>query len=174
MTRRRSAAKAAVQAGSPEQRTLPRKDVLLNGILVDVDGKDASNCTIRDINARGAAISLCKSLAIGAQTVLLDTGNRTAHFARVVWNAGAWSGLVFVRSYKMGSGLPPRLAFLWRLLLEENLRQAERAMATGASAGLVLASMGLTREQIHQLARYARRDPRLRRLLDGAKHLLEH
>lgn len=170
---RRSAPRAAVDAGSAEQRTLPRKNVLLSGILFHIAGKETSECIIREINARGAAISLSKPLPIGARTVLLDTGNRTAHFARVVRSTAGRTGLFFVRSYPMNLGLPTRLAFLWRFLLEENLRQAERAIAAGAKAELALASIGVTREHIHQLARYARTDRRLRQLLDSARRLLD-
>ena len=156
-----------------EQRKLARKTVLFNGILVDVDGKDSSDCVIRDINARGAAISLAKSLPTGAQTILLDTGNRTAHFARVVWSHAGRFGLLFVRSYPMNTALPPRLVFLWRLLLEANLRQARRAVATGLPAELALTSIGLSREHIHQMARYARTDRAVRLLLDRARRLLD-
>jgi hypothetical protein len=147
--------------------------VFLSGILVDVDGKGSSDCIIRDINARGAAISLCRTLPTGAQTILLDTGNRVAHFARVVWSNAGRFGLLFVRSYTMNTALPPRLVFLWRLLLEANLRDAQRAVATGLSAELALTSIGLTREHIHQMARYARTDRAVRLLLDRARRLFD-
>ena len=156
-----------------EQRSLPRKTVLFNGILVDVNGRESSDCVIRDINARGAAISLAKKLPTGAQTILLDTGNRTAHFARVVWSNAGRFGLLFVRTYPMNTALPPRLVFLWRLLLEANLRQAERAVAKGLPAELALTSIGLTREHIHQMDRYARNDRAVRLLLDRVGQLLD-
>jgi hypothetical protein len=163
----------AMPGSDPSERRNPlRKDVFLSGILVDVDGKGSSDCVIRDINGRGAAISLCRTLPTGAQTILLDTGNRMAHFARVVWSNAGSSGLLFVRSYPMSRALPPRLAFLWRLLLEANLRQAQRAVATGVRADLALASIGLTREQIHHLARYAQTNRGLQQLLDSARRLL--
>ena len=165
---RRIARKTAPRSDPSDQRSLARKEVLFNGILVDIDGKQASDCIIRDINARGAAVSLAKTLPPGAQTILLDTGNRTAHFARVVWSNTARFELLFVRSYKMNSALPPRLVFLWRLLLEANLRQAERAVATGVPAELALTSIGVTREHILQTARYARTDTKLRQLLETA------
>jgi len=168
----RTALNAAPGSNPSEQRRPPRKDVFLSGILVDVDGKGSSDCIIRDINARGAAISLCRTLPTGAQTILLDTGNRVAHFARVVWSNAGSSGLLFVRSYPMSRGLPPRLAFLWRLLLEANLRQAQRAVATGIQADTALASIGLTREHIHQLDRYARTNRGLRQLLERTRRLL--
>jgi hypothetical protein len=163
---------AAPVANVSDRRKPPRKDAFLSGILVDIDGKGSpSDCVIRDISARGASISLCKTLPAGAQTILLDTGNRAAHFARVVWSNAGRCGLFFVRSYPMNRALPPRLAFLWRLLLEANLRQARRAIATGISADIALASIGLTREHAHQIARYARANRGVQHLLDSARRL---
>ncbi len=170
---RRTRVKVKLGPSPSDPRTCPRKNVLLSGVLVDVEGKEASDCIIRDINARGAAVSLAKTLPTGAQTVLLDTGNRTAHFARVVWSNSDRFGLVFVRSYQMNSALPPRLVFLRRLLLEANLRQAERAVTTGVPGELALTSIGLTREHIHETARYARTDTKLRQLLDRTRRLLD-
>jgi hypothetical protein len=155
-----------------ERRKPPRKDAFLSGVLVDIDGKgSSSDCVIRDITARGASISLCKTLPTGAQTILLDTGNRAAHFARVVWSNAGRCGLLFVRSYPMNQALPPRLAFLWRLLLEANLQQARRAVAAGVSADTALASIGLTREHAHQIARYARTNRGVQQLLESARRL---
>jgi hypothetical protein len=154
-----------------ERRGPARKDAFLSGILVDIGGKGSSDCVIRDITARGASISLCKTLPTGAQTILLDTGNRAAHFARVSWSNAGRCGLLFVRSYPMNRELPPRLAFLWRLLLEANLQQAQRAVATGIRADTALASVGLTREHAHQIARYARANRGVQQLLESAKRL---
>ena len=157
---------------APERRKPPRKDAFLSGILVDVDGKGSpSDCVIRDITARGASISLCKTLPTGAQTILLDTGNHVAHFARVVWSNAGRCGLLFVRSYPMDQALPPRLAFLWRLLLETNLYQARRAIGTGIPPDIALASIGLTREHTHQIARHARASRGVQQLLESARRL---
>lgn len=161
-----------ISAG-PEQRMLPRKPGLLSGVLVDMDGEDPSDCTIRNITARGVAISHPKILPIGAQMYLLDPGNRIAHLTRVVWNRVDHSGLLFVRSYTMGLGLPPKLKFLWRLLLEAKLRQAERAVAIGVSAELAFRSVGLTRELVHRMAPQARADISFQRLLLRALRLLD-
>jgi hypothetical protein len=167
----RNPATASPGGNLSERRRPPRKDAFLSGILVDVDGKGSSDCVIRDITARGASISLCKTLPTGAQTILLDTGNRAAHFARVVWSNAGRSGLVFVRSYPMNRALPPRLAFLWRLLLEANLQQAQRAVATGMPADTALASIGLSREHAHQIARYAGANRGVQQLLESARRL---
>jgi hypothetical protein len=163
--------KAGSDPATLERRSPLRKDAFLSGIIVDLDGKGSSDCVIRDISARGASISLCKTLLVGAQTILLDTGNRVAHFARVVWSNAGRCGLLFVRTYPMNKGLPPRLAFLWRLLLEANLHQAQRAVATGIPADVALASIGLTREHIHQIALYARAHRGVQQLLESARRL---
>jgi hypothetical protein len=165
----------AVEAapGSAEQRKLPRKPGLLWGVLVDVNGEDPADCTIRNVNARGVAIRHPKILPIGVQMYLLDPGNRAAHLTRVVWNRVDHSGLVFVRSYAMGLGLPPKLKFLWRLFLEAKLRQAERAVAIGVSPELAFSSVGLTREQVHLMSFHARADVSFQRLLLRAIRLLD-
>ena len=168
----RRPARAATISNPSEQQRPPRKDVFFSGILVDVDGKASSDCVIRDINRRGASIALCKALPIGAQTILLDTGNRTAHFARVAWSNADRSGLLFVKSYPMSKGLPTRLSFLWLFVLEANLLQARQAVATGIPADVALASLGLTREQIHVIAGCARTSRRVQHLLESARRMM--
>ena len=81
---RRKALKPVIDVHPKEQRAVPRKIVLLSGILVDIDGRNTSDCIIRDINARGAAISVCKSPPTGAQTFYLTqvTGSRTSRASR--------------------------------------------------------------------------------------------
>jgi hypothetical protein len=155
-----------------EKRKLPRKAGVLTGVLVDVNGEDPSDCIIRDINAHGVAIVHPKKLPVGAQIYLLDTGNRAAHLARVIWNHADRSGLFFVRSYKMGLGLPPKLKFLWRLLLEAKLQQAERAVAAGIRTDVAFSSVDLTREQVYQMAPHARADMSFQRLLLRTLRLL--
>jgi hypothetical protein len=71
----------------------------------------------------------------------------------------------------MNGVLPPRLAFLWRILLEANLRQAQRAVGTGIRADIALAAVGLTREHAHQIARYARTNRGVQQLLEDASRL---
>ena len=164
-------APTAKPAPGSDARRLPRKNVLLSGVLVD--GEQPSDCAIEDINARGAAVSLSRKLPVGAQVYLLDTGNRAAHLARVVWNNGNRSGLLFVRSYAMGPGLPPKMRFLWKLLLEAKLRQADRAVAMGIDTELALGTVGLTREHLHQMERYAEGDARFQELLHRLESLLD-
>jgi hypothetical protein len=156
-----------------EQRRLPRKNVLLSGVLISASGETASECSIRDMHVSGAAINVSKPLQVGSRVFLLDTANAAAHDARVAWTRADRSGLSFTRNYVMGLGLPPALRFLWRYLVEARLRQAERAIASGVSADLALGTAGLTREFMHQMARYASSDKRLKQLLRGATELLD-
>jgi len=155
-----------------EKRKLPRKMGMLTGVLVDANGEDPSDCTIRDVSVLGVAVTHPKKLPIGVQIYLLDTGCQAAYLARVVWNAPGRSGLLFVRRYTMGLGLPFRLKFLWRLLLEAKLRQAERAIAAGVKAELAFSSVGLTREQVHRMAPHAQADLSFQRLLRRTIRLL--
>lgn len=159
--------------GTAEQRKLPRKPGLLWAVLVDTNGEDPADCTIRNVNARGVAIRHPKILPVGVQMYLLDPANRAAHLTRVVWNRVDHSGLVFVKSYTMGLGLPPKLKFLWRLFLEAKLRQAERAIAIGVVPELAFGSVGLTREQVHLMSMHARADVNFQRLLLRALRLLD-
>src|SRR5687768_15971375 len=133
MVKRRKAPKAAVDPPSPDQRWLPRKDALLDGELADADGAAASECIIRNIHGLGASLSLERPLSLNAQVVLLDTSNEAAHVARVIWSKADRVGLSFIRSYAVGSRLPHRMRFVWRLLFEAKLRQLERAVTAGIS-----------------------------------------
>ena len=160
-------------AASFEQRRLPRKNVLLSGVLINASGETGSECIIRDMHSSGAAISVSRPLQVGGRVFLLDIANAAAHDARVAWSRADRYGLSFTRNYVMGLGLPPALRFLWRFLFEARLRQAERAIASGAEADLALGTAGITREYIHQMSRYASSDKRLLQLLQRATYLLD-
>ena len=156
-----------------EQRRLPRKNVLLSGVLINASGEIGTECIIRDMHVSGAAVNLSRPLQVGGRVFLLDVANAAAHDARVAWSRTDRSGLSFTRNYVMGLGLPPALRFLWRFLFEARLRQAERAIASGVEADLALGTAGITREYIHQMSRYASSDKRLRQLLQTAISLLD-
>ena len=168
----KTAPDAPPDSASPEQRRLPRKPVLLSGVIADLQSDRSWPCTIHDINARGAAVGVGGRTPVGAQLYLLDTESRNAHLARVMWSNYERSGLLFDRSYSMGFGLPPTMRFLWRLLLEAKLKQADRAVAMGVAARLALDSVGLTQEDMHQMSRHASADKRFLKLLRRAEELL--
>jgi hypothetical protein len=156
-----------------EQRRLPRKNVLLSGVLISANGETAWECIIRDMHASGAAVSVLRPLQVGSRVFLLDTANAAAHDARVAWSRADRSGLSFTRSYAMGMGLPPAFKFLWRLLFEAKLQQAERALATGVSAEVALSAVGLSRERMHQMVRQAMPDKKIPQLLARFRRLLK-
>ena len=170
---RKTALTDTQDATSFEQRRLPRKNVLLSGVLINASGETGSGCIIRDKHSSGAAITLSKPLQVGSRVFLLDIANAAAHDARVAWSRPDRSGLSFTRNYVMGLGLPPALRFMWRFLFEARLRQAERAIASGVEADLALGTEGITREYIHHMGRYASSDKRLLQLLQRAISLLD-
>ena len=168
----KTAPDAEPNPAASEQRRLPRKQVLLSGVIADLQSEQSWVCTIHDINARGAAVGVGGRMPVGAQLYLLDTESRNAHLARVMWSNYERSGLLFDRSYAMGFGLPPTMRFLWRLLLEAKLKQADRAVAMGVAARLALDSVGLTSEEMHQMTRHASADKRFQKLLKRVEELL--
>jgi len=161
------------EAASSEQRRLPRKNVLLSGMLTSANGETAWECVIRDMHVSGAAITLLRPLQVGSRVFLLDTANAAVHDARVAWSRADRSGLSFTRSYAMGLGLPPSLKFLWRLLFEAKLQQAERAVARGVAGEVALSATGLSRERIHQMVRQAMPDKKIPQLLTRVRRLLD-
>ena len=171
MVKRKKAPNAGVDPPSPDQRWLPRKDALLDGVLADADGAAASECVIQNIHVLGASLSLERTLPISAHVVLLDTSNEAAHVARVIWSKGDRAGLSFIRSYAMGPGLPHTMRFVWRLLFEAKLRQVERAVAAGVSRESAVGTIGLTKQYIRQMAPHAASDERFQRLLLSVERL---
>ena len=166
---RRNAVKVAIDAHSSEQRRLPRKQTLLCAVIADVNGETASDCIIRDINARSAQISFTRPLPLGAQIYLLDANNKAAHLARVVWRRSGRAGLSFIESHTIGLGLPPPLKFLWKLFLEAKFREVYRLVAAGIQIELALSTVGLDEEHLRQMARYGRVEKRFEILLRLAR-----
>src|SRR5262245_36745452 len=114
---------ARLSVAADERRQLPRKGVLLAGVVADRTGKNAIDCTIRDINVHGAQIQSPKTLELGEELFLLNTRNEIAHLATVAWIKNDRTGLSFVRSYSLEETLPPHLEFLWKLFLDAKFRQ---------------------------------------------------
>jgi hypothetical protein len=168
---RRHAAKGVLKGGPSERRSLPRKDGLLSAVIADLNGETTSDCVIRDINTRSAQISFARTLPIGVQIYLLDANNKAAHLARVVWARSARAGLFFIESHAIGSRLPPKLKFLWRLFLEVKSREVYRLVATGIPIELALYTAGLAGEDLHEVARYARVEKRTEILLRLARRV---
>jgi PilZ domain-containing protein len=175
---RREASSATVPLefvqGGTERRRLPRKTVLMHAVVADINGENACDCMIRDINAGGAQIGFAKTLSVGEEIYLVDAGNRAAHLARVAWSNSDRSGLAFVKSYAIGLGLPPPLKFLWRILLEAKLMEIGRVIRMGIPVGLAFSAAGLTEEHLHQMVLNAAGDEKFEHLLLLAKRLLKN
>ena len=161
-----------VDPDSSERRRLPRKDVLLNGVVAGLDGEIVFDCTIRDMNAGSAQIGFTNEFLLPAQIYLLDTSSRTAHLANVSWSKSDSAGLAFVKSYAIGIALQPQFKFLWRLLLGAKLREVYRVVAGGVPVGLAFNTVGLSESQLEQMARHAGGDEKFERLLQLANELL--
>jgi len=155
-----------------ERRKLPRKAMLSVGVVTDANGENGSECTILDMNANGAQIGVAKQLTVGAEVCLLNDGNREAYLAKVAWSDSDHAGLSFFQRHTMELGLPPRLKFLWKLLLQAKLREIERAVAMGVPVEAAFSSLGLSEEHLHKMARQAGADKDCELALLHAKRLL--
>lgn len=155
------------------RRKWPRKTALLNAIVIGADGKDASDCTIRDISAGGALISSSKSLQTGARVFLLNIDFETAYSAAVVWSKPDSCGLSFERKYAMDASLPQDLKFLWRIFLETKLKKVERYLGRGIPRGFALMDVNLTDTHLTHMRPYAQDDPKFAQLVKLATQLLD-
>jgi hypothetical protein len=155
-----------------ERRRLPRKTTLLHAVIANAKGEDASDCMIQDVNAGGAQISGSKTLPIGTEIYLLNTGNQLAYLAKVMWSKSDRSGLSFLQTHTMGSGLPPHLTFLWKLYLEAKLREIDRDLVRGVPVSLAFLKAGLSEVDLHYISQHANGDIQFERALTHAKRLL--
>jgi hypothetical protein len=166
----KKASKVAPDADPSDQRVLPRKTALLNAVVCDLNGENAADCFIRDINARSAQISFANNLPIGSEIYLLDTTSKAAYLARVVWNRAGRAGLHFKSGHALNLGLAPKLKFLWRLFLEAKMREVYRFVSSGIPLELALSAAGVTEEHFNQMARYALADKRFEVLFRLGRH----
>jgi hypothetical protein len=103
--------------GGVEQRKAPRKKVLLTGKVIYGDGAQVFDCTIRDISATGARITLAQGRVIPEAVYLLDMGNRMAYQAQVVSQRAGGFGLRFAKTMKL-TEVPPELRYLKRIWMD--------------------------------------------------------
>ncbi len=155
-----------------EQRQLPRKGVLLAGVIADPDGKNAIDCMIRDINVRGAQIQLPRDLQLGEELLLLNTRNEIAHLATVVWTDADRAGLSFVRSYALEGTLPSHLEFLWKLFLDAKFRQIGTLIECGIPVAAASSVVGLTEDYLERCVKRGAFDQKNEFLFHQAKRLL--
>ncbi|HXI99652.1 MAG TPA: PilZ domain-containing protein [Micropepsaceae bacterium] len=109
------------QAGSSsgvEQRKSPRKKVLLTGKIISDAGAIVFDCTIRDLSATGARVTLAQARAIPQGAYLLDLANRMAYETVVVSERAGGFGLKFNKAMKLADVTAPELRFLKRIWME--------------------------------------------------------
>jgi hypothetical protein len=101
-----------------EQRKAPRKKVLLTGKIIYGEGTHVMDCTIRDLSATGARITLAQGRSIPEATYLLDMVNRIAYEAVVVSERAGGFGLKFKKTLRLADITAPDLRYLKRIWLE--------------------------------------------------------
>jgi hypothetical protein len=164
--------KSELACNAAERRGLRRQRVLLSGVISEANGENAKDCVIRDLNRHGAQVECSKQFPVGAQLYLLDTHNGAAYIATVMWTDSIRTGLAFVRSYAMRSPLPAELAFLERLLLEAKLRQVSGLIGRGIPIKQAITTVGLTEDQLEEMAERAGCDEKFELVIRQAKRLL--
>ena len=154
-----------------ERRRLPRKRVLLGGVIADANGKNEFDCTIRDMNMRGAQVQVPRTLQLGGEVYLVDTRNESAHLATVAWINTDRTGLSFVRSYSLEVTMPPQFEFLGRLLNEAKLRQVRILIEHGLSVEDASRVVGLTEDCLERFGERGIFNEKVAPLLRQAKRL---
>src|SRR5688572_14103997 len=94
-----------------EGRRSPRKRVLYGGKVSYRDGSVVFDCMIRDLSPKGARITLAKDKIIPSHVILVDTHNRMAYEASVMWIRAPQFGLRFDRMHGP-KDLPEGLEFV--------------------------------------------------------------
>ena len=99
-----------------ERRPALRSRVLLAGILSYDNGSHSFRCSIRDLSATGARISLPSGFMVPRPVFLIEIRARIAHEADRIWSDNKSAGLKFIRTIVLDRLDDPSLAYLKRLL----------------------------------------------------------
>jgi PilZ domain len=169
---RKASPEARPKSIADERRHLPRKRVLLAGVIADKKGENAIDCTIQDINVHGAQVQLPSKLQQGDEVYLLNTRTEIACLATVARVDDEQSGLSFVRTYTLELPVPPHLNFLRRLLIEAKFRQLKSLTGRGVSAQDAARVVGITEDFVERFVMHGPFDGRVALLLDQARELL--
>ncbi len=102
----------AEKAGAPEKRALRRNRVLLAANLVHGEHRFTSECTIRNLTERGAAVRFDSHIPLPPTLSLVETRTGRAHDARIVWRRGGFIGLELTNTRELRSSAEP-LRRLW-------------------------------------------------------------
>ena len=73
------------------------------------------DCTIRDVSAFGAGISLFTDQPLPKEVLLIVSRDSLAYEAEIRWRSRLNLGLFFARSFSLEGVLPPEFSFLQRL-----------------------------------------------------------
>jgi hypothetical protein len=97
-----------------KKRVAARQRVLFGGKIVHDDGAFSIDCTIRDLSASGAKITLGQRVSIPNEVWFIDLHGGVAYAAEVAWRRTPYAGLRFLRRVDLASA-PKELAYLVRL-----------------------------------------------------------
>ena len=89
-------------AGASDKRAQPRRRRLQGGRIGADDGGFSLACTIVDMSEAGARVRIGRSLHLPAQFFLIDTAERVAFKARLVWACEPEYGLRLLKRYRLG------------------------------------------------------------------------
>jgi hypothetical protein len=99
----------------PERRPNRRQRVLLSGLVAYAHGAHCFHCTIRNLNAVGARVSLPKRHAVPSKFYLINLHGQMAYDCKLVWNNGVEAGVAFTQALPLDKLTDPKLHFLRRL-----------------------------------------------------------
>ncbi|MFI4975737.1 MAG: PilZ domain-containing protein [Caulobacterales bacterium] len=84
-----------------EKRLKPRRWRLQSGRISAADGGFSLPCTIVDMSDTGARVRIDETLHLPARFYLIDTFDRVAYKARLVWSAEPEYGLMLMRKHDL-------------------------------------------------------------------------
>jgi hypothetical protein len=102
-------AAATIKDKKPEQRSVPRQRVLYAGKIIYLGFAVQVDCTIRNVNEKGAKIFVPTDVsALPGDFYLLDVGKQSIVRAKIIWKRGNLFGVSFVsqREYVVDSPDP--------------------------------------------------------------------
>ena len=99
---------------SSDRRPSRRQRVLLSGIVAYAHGTHCFSCTIRNLTAHGARVSVRRH-GVPSQFYLINLHSQIAYDCKLIWNNGAEAGVVFQKSIRLCDLNDAKLAFLKRL-----------------------------------------------------------
>jgi hypothetical protein len=98
-----------------ERRPNRRQRVLLSGLVTFARGTQCFSCSIRNLTAHGARVSIRKRHGVPSQFYLINLHGQVAYDCKLVWNNGVEAGVAFRKSIPLGDLQDPRLTYLKRL-----------------------------------------------------------